>query len=677
MATIKDIAKQANVSVATVSHVINKTRYVSQELIDRVEKAMESLDYQPNIVARNLRTNKVKTIGLIIPDMSNSFFPSLVRGIEEVVNDKGCGLIVCNTDDNTSREEFYIKLLIQDKVDGLIIAPTGKSYDELKQLKKMNIPCVFIDRKVDDIEVDAILSDNEGGAYNATCHLIKRGHERIALINGPLNVTTSRERLNGYKKALEDFGIKFDPQLVTSTNSSVEGALTAFDKVLSLENKPTAIFSADNVITLGVLKGVISKGFECPKDISVIGFDDFEWASIFTPAITTIAQNPVVMGSMAAKVLFNKFEEIKQECKEIRVPTELIVRKSTQVIGRGPFGEKAADPEELELTESEIEQVKAGNYTAAISFHYSGKAWARLHEQGIKDGFNRLGIRVLAVTDAHFDPELQIKQHDSLLTMEPDVLISIPTDEIKTADSYRKIVEGKTKLVLITNVPKGLKHKDYVTCVSVNERENGQIAGRILGEYLSKAGKTKVGMIKHGAPFFATRQRDSAAEQVLREEFSNIEIVTTEEFLTEKRVYEVCHNMIKTHPDIEGIYVSWEGPAIEVLNALCELNREDVIIVTADLDSEVALNMAMGGMIKGLSSQRPYEQGRAMALAAANALLGKEVPPFIGVQPYYVTPSNLIRAWQDILKEKPPTKLINALKSNPNLAFDKQLKLSE
>lgn len=677
MANIKDIAKQANVSVATVSHVINKTRYVSEELIDRVEKAMEMLGYQPNNIARNLRTNKVKTIGLIIPDVSNSFYSSLVKGIEEVVVDKGSGLIVCNTYDKVSMEEFYVRLLMQDKIDGFIIAPTGRYHDELKQLRKMNIPRVLVDRKVEAMDVDTILSDNEGGAYNATCHLIKRGHERIALIYGPVNVTTSIERLNGYKKALEDFGIKYDPQLVGSTDSNPESTLPVFERIISLENKPTAIFSGDNQITLGLIKGIISKGYEYPKDISIIGFDDFEWASIITPAITTIAQNPVLMGSTAAKVLFSKFEEIKQEHKEIRIPTELIVRKSTQVIGRGPFGEKAADPEELELTESEIEQIKEGNYTAAISFHYSGQAWARLHEQGIKDGFNRLGIRVLAVTDAHFDPELQIKQHDSLLTMEPDVLISIPTDEIKTADSYRKIVDGKTKLVLINNVPKGLRHKDYVTCVSVNERENGQIAGRILGEYLNKTGKKKVGIIKHGAPFFATRQRDAAAEQVLREEFSSIEIVSEEAFLTENRAYEVCCSMMKAHPEIEGIYVSWEGPAIEVINALYELNREDVVIVTADLDFEVAMNMAKGGMIKGLSSQRPYEQGRAMALAAANALLGKEVPPFIGVQPYYVTPNNLLKAWQDIIKEKPPTNLINAVKSNPNLLFDKQLKLIE
>jgi len=677
LATIKDVAKQAGVSVATVSHVINKTRYVSPELIERVENVMRALDYQPNVVARNLRTSKIRTIGLIVPDVSDPFFSAIVKGVEKVAVENGYGLIVCDTDDTSSKEELYIKLFMQDKTDGLIIAPTGGNYEDIKELNSLNIPCVFVDRKMEGIEADAVLSDSIAGAYKATSHLIKSGHERIGLVIGHENITPSGEKLIGYKKALEEHGIEFDTQLVVGGNSSAEDTIDAFNMLFVMDNKPTAILCADNKITISALKSITVKGYECPKDISLVGFDDFDCASIFTPSITTVAQDPKKMGSIAAETLFQKLNGGRQECKEIRIPTELKVRKSTQVIGRGPFGEKAVYPDVLELTESEIEEIRTGNYTAAISFHYSGKAWARLHEQGIKDGFNRLGIRVLAVTDAHFDPELQIKQHDSLLTMEPDILISIPTDEIKTADSYKKIVESKTKLVLITNVPKGLKHKDYVTCVSVNEMENGQIAGRILGEYLTKIGRTKVGIIKHGAPFFATRQRDSAAEQVLREEFPNLEIVAVEEFLNEKKAYDKCINIMKAHPEIEGIYVSWEGPAIEVITALCDLNREDVAIVTADLDSEVAMNMAKGGMIKGLSSQRPYEQGRAMALAAANAILGKEVPPFIGVQPYYVTPNSLLKAWQDVLKEKPPTKLINALKHNPNLSLDRQLKINE
>lgn len=673
---MKDVAKQANVSIATVSHVINKTRYVSPELVERVKSAMESLDYKPNNTARDLRSNKVKSIGLIIPDISSPFFLNIVKSVEKVAAENGYGLIVCNTRESEHKFEMYIKLMAQYKVDGLLIAPTCECLEHVNELQNCNVPFVFIDRSVKGIKSDSVISDNMGGAYKATRHLIKSGHEKIALMIGNENITSNKEKIDGYKKALGEHNIDFDSQMLVVGKCSEEDAASAFDELMRLENKPTAVLCADNTTVMGVVKEMLNKGYECPKDISLIAYGDFDWAPILIPPITVIEQEPEKIGLNAAKLLFDKLNNIQHDLKEFRIPTKLNVRKSTQVIGRGPFGEMAVHPEVLELTDAEVEQVRSGNYSAAICFHYSGNAWARLHEKGIKDEFDRLGIKVLAVTDAHFNPELQIRQHESLLSMEPDIIISIPTDEIKTSDSYKKIVESKVKLVLITNVPRGLTHKDYVTCVSVNEIENGQICGRILGEYLSKNGKNRVGIIKHGAPFFATRQRDSAAEQVIRDEFPNLDIIAKVEFLKENMAYETCYNMVKAHPEIEGIYVSWDGPAIKVVNALYDLNREDIAVVTSDLDFEVAMNMAKGGIIKGISSQRPYEQGRSMALAAANALIQKEVPPFIGVQPYCVTRNNLLKAWQDIIKENPPVKLVNALRSNPNFSLGKKLIVS-
>ncbi len=261
----------------------------------------------------------------------------------------------------------------------------------------------------------------------------------------------------------------------------------------------------------------------------------------------------------------------------------------------------------------------------------------------------------------HFDPELQCVQLHSLLSQKPDIIISIPTDEIITARSYKKIVNSDTKLVLYNNVPNGLKHGDYVTCVSVNERENGYNAGKLLGNCFKNQRKAKVGLLIHGAPFFATKQRDLSAEQVIIEEFKNIEIVAKTSFVKQERIKGVCKAMIKAFPDIQGIYVSWDGPAMDVMNTLIGLGREDISITTCDLDIEGALDMAKGKMIKGISAQRPYEQGVAMAYAAANALLGKSVAPFIGTRPYIVKQDNLLKAWKDIIKEKEPDQLIKIL----------------
>lgn len=223
--------------------------------------------------------------------------------------------------------------------------------------------------------------------------------------------------------------------------------------------------------------------------MSIVGFNDFEWAALLEPHITTVAQDTDRIGEHVVEELLKHIlpsdggtsGPSTDKHAHIVVPTELRVRASTIGIGRGPFGEKAASLDQLQLTDGEKKQIREGKYTAAISFHYTGKAWMSLHEQGIKDIFNALGISLLAVTDAHFDPVMQSKQLNSLLSLEPDILISIPTDSVKTSAAFKKIAASKTKLVLITNVPNGLTPKDYVSCVSVNERSHGRRAGTWFG----------------------------------------------------------------------------------------------------------------------------------------------------------------------------------------------------
>ncbi|MHB8277257.1 MAG: LacI family DNA-binding transcriptional regulator [Candidatus Humimicrobiaceae bacterium] len=661
--TIKDVAKEAKVSIATVSHVINKTRYVSSELINRVEEAINKIEYKPNVSARDLLKSKTATISVIVPDVTSRFFAEIAKTIEENLKQKGYALLIQSCNNDKERElEYLNRITSEKKVDGIIIAPLTQNMADLKQLVDSEVPYVLVDRTIEGLEANAVLSDNVDGTYRATFHLIKNGHECIGLFLWTAGITTSDERLQGYKKALVEHGLEFNQDLVLSTDENDDELNGIFKRYINMKYKPTAIICTNNKLTISLLKFLSEYGLECPKDISIIGYDDYEWGARFYPALTSVAQYPDRIGKTALDVLFEIISGVKEKPSIKRIPVVLNVRESTQIIGRGPFGEKSEYPDVLALSESEIEKVRNKNYSAAISFHYSGKAWMRLIELGIKDVFNKLGFKLLAVTDAHFDANLQCKQIDGLLLQEPDIIISIPSDEKVTAPSYQRVVKSKTKLVLINNVPNGLKHGDYVTCVSVNERENGYNAGKMLGLCFKNFEKAKIGLIIHGAPFFATKQRDFAAEQVLLEEFNNIIIVAKERFYTEDRAYYICKDMIKANPEIKGLYVSWDGPAINVMRALLDIGREDISIVTCDLDIEVAISMAKGQIIKGISSQRPYEQGVAMAYAAANAMLGKSVPPFIGVQPYSVTRSNLSKAWEDIIKEKEPDTLLEALK---------------
>ncbi len=331
--TIKEVAKEAEVSIATVSHVINETRYVSPELTDRVERAMEKLGYKPNAVARSLKTEKTQTIGLIVSDISNPFFSSLLRGAEDHSMENDHSLIVCNTDETLAKEQLYVDILMQKSVDGLIIAPTGKSDENLKRLVHNNISFVFVDRRIEDIDSDAVLSENKEGAYRATKHLLELGHRRIGLILGLQSVQTSGERFAGYKAAITEYGIDVDENIVKRGNSKVKGSVEAVEAILSMSDKPTAIFSTNNLMTIGAMRGIKNMGYRCPEDISLVGFDDYEWSSTFAPALTTVAQKPYKIGATAAEVLFERMTDREKPTEEIRIPVEFLLRDSTKETG--------------------------------------------------------------------------------------------------------------------------------------------------------------------------------------------------------------------------------------------------------------------------------------------------------------------------------------------------------
>jgi len=660
--TIKDIAKEAGVSIATVSHVINKTRYVSPDLIKKVDLAIKKLGYKSRTGDWNYFKNK--TIGILIPDISCNYFTEIAKYIESFLQNESYDLVTYSYNNNKDRELSYLnRLLFKDKVDGVILAPYKLDKNDLKPLKDSKIPFVFIGNIIEGLKANAVLSDNAESVYLATTHLIKYGHEAISLIFWKKEKTLIEEELQSYKRAFSEYGIAYNKDLVLYTEKE-DDLKETFEKYFNIENKPTAVICTNTKLTIFILKFLFDNQIECPKDISVVGLDIYGFEDIYNPPLTSISNFPDKIGLSAIEILLNATKVKKIEPIIKKVSISLNVRKSTQIIGRGPFGEKSEYPDVLVLSESEIKKIQKGNYNAALSFHYKGKLWMKLTELGIKDTFYKLGIKLIAITDAHFDPNLQCIQLDSLLSQKPSIIISIPTDEIKTALNYKKIVDSDTKLVLIDNVPNGLKHGDYVTCVSVNEHENGYNAGKLLGSYFKNHKKVKIGLIVHEAPFFATKQRDSSAEQALNEEFENIEIVAKASFVKEERVSNICRSMISTFPDIQGLYISWDGPAINAMDVLTDLGREDIAIITCDLDIEVALSMAKEGMIKGISSQRPYEQGVAMANAAANALIGKSVPPFIGVKPYIVTRNNLLKAWKDIIKEKEPDQLVEIYEQN-------------
>jgi len=339
MATIRDVAKKAEVSVATVSYVVNGTRNVAPKTAQRVRTAMEELNYHPNAAAQSLRTRTTHVIGAVISDITNPFFASLIRGAEDCARENGYSLLICNTSEKLENELVYLQLLSNKQVDGMIIAPTGKNDDLIRNLAARGMQIVFIDRKMDAMKAPAVLSENEEGAYRATRYLLEHGHSRIGIILGLPDVSTTTERLSGYRLALSEANAVEDPCLVVYGHSRVRGAQESCTKLLSYPDRPTAVFATNNLMTIGALTAIHELRLRCPQDVSMVGFDDAEWMNAFDPTITTIAQDAYKIGSTATQLLLNRLAKAdsggNSSLEEIWIPVQLLVRGSVKQLLEG------------------------------------------------------------------------------------------------------------------------------------------------------------------------------------------------------------------------------------------------------------------------------------------------------------------------------------------------------
>jgi LacI family transcriptional regulator len=332
-AGIKEVAEAAGVSIATVSHVVNSTRFVSEKTKSKVFRAMEQLDFRPNAVAQSLRSQKSNTIGLIVPmlpsDTSNFFFMTIVQGIQKTLKQHGYQLLLSNNaTEELEEEKEQIKLFNSKLIDGLIIASIADDASYLNDTVRSHYPVVFIDRKSEGYPGDYVLADGFGGSLKAVQSILDKGHEKIGFITGTLGISTSNERLEGYKKALADRGIAFDPSLMREANASFENGYECAKELIA-SSDITALFVANNVLTMGVVAYLQEQKIKMPEELAVIGFDDYDWTKITTPPLSVIRQPSFEIGVKAAEAMIQRIENSdKNEGIEYRLPTTLIMRGS-------------------------------------------------------------------------------------------------------------------------------------------------------------------------------------------------------------------------------------------------------------------------------------------------------------------------------------------------------------
>ena len=329
-ATIKDVAAHAAVSVATVSAVLNRNKYVSPDLTQRVHASIAALGYERNSLAQGLKMHTSQTIGLIISDITNPYFISVVRGVEDVANARGYSLILGNTDEDPTKEKSYLRLLESKRADGLIVAVTLGDHGYLRSWPTHRLPLVSIDRLPEDVSIDAVLIDNVAGARQAVEHLITLGHARIGIVTGLSGITTTEERLTGYEQALAAHGMPRDPALIAEGNSRIEGGERAALQLLTQETaRPTALFVTNGLMVIGALQAIERVGLRCPQDVALVGFDDFAWAAVMHPRLTTVCQPTYEIGQQAAQLLFDRLEKRDAAPQVVRLQPRLIIRESS------------------------------------------------------------------------------------------------------------------------------------------------------------------------------------------------------------------------------------------------------------------------------------------------------------------------------------------------------------
>jgi LacI family transcriptional regulator len=330
MPTIHEVAKHAGVGSITVSRVINNTGYISQETRERVEKAIAELGYVPNTLARSLRSRRTNTIGLILTDITNPFFTTLARGVEDAAKQAGYTVIFCNSDESQAKEEQYLNVLLQKQVDGLLFVPSQNRPTAIRQIQKHGTPVVVLDRRVSDVQVDIVRCDAVDGSYQLARYLISLGHRQIAVMSGAVGVSTADDRVTGYRNALEEAGIGIEETYIFRGDFTLDSGYAMTRQAISLHPRPTALIAANNFITIGAMRALQESGLEVPEDIALVGFDDLPPAMVTFPFFTVASQSAYDMGTRAMNLLLERLEgKENDQYQEIILPTQLIIRRSS------------------------------------------------------------------------------------------------------------------------------------------------------------------------------------------------------------------------------------------------------------------------------------------------------------------------------------------------------------
>ena len=329
MSTIKDVARHAGVSISTVSHVLNETRFVSEDKALKVREAVEALNYKPSALARSLKTNRTQTIGMLTASNANPFFAEVIHGVEASCYDRGYHLVLCNSGGNLEKQKSYLKTLETKRIDGLLVMSAHSDPEFFDLLKNhCSVPLVILDCHAPELDADIIMEDPEQGGYEASCYLLEQGHKNIGCICGPANLSPSSQRLAGYYRAMEEAGITPEKEWIVEGRLTADSGYNAAMKLLENGQPPSALFVGNDLMAMGVICALQTRGYKVPEDVSIVGYDDIELSAYTSPPLTTFHQPKGDLGKLAANTLIDRIEnpELKTQIRTLR--SALVERQS-------------------------------------------------------------------------------------------------------------------------------------------------------------------------------------------------------------------------------------------------------------------------------------------------------------------------------------------------------------
>jgi LacI family transcriptional regulator len=333
MPTIREVAKLAGVAPITASRVINDSGYTSEDVKQRVKQAAKQLNYVPNVLARSLKSKRTNTLALVLTDITNPFWTTVARGVEDAASAQGYTVIFCNTDESAEKQARYLKTLIEKQVDGVLLVPALSEENPIEFLRQQNVQVVLLDRRLPNTKIDVVRCDSKDGAFQLVKLLLKLGHKRIAILRGPFGVSSADDRMAGYTLALKEAGLKTENHLVFSGEFSVESGYQMTKKLLEMSPQPTALFASNNFIAIGALKALHDAQVSVPEQMSVVGFDDLPLAIVVDPFLTVADQPAYEMGQCATQRLLEHLDgQETTGIQETVLPVSIIERRSTKAV---------------------------------------------------------------------------------------------------------------------------------------------------------------------------------------------------------------------------------------------------------------------------------------------------------------------------------------------------------